>query len=119
MSNPYPQSHYHPDSKVSVEEMDSLYTALDDEQAAIVAHAKLVGKQRTYRMPVGQHPAEVAALLDAAKASLTNSRMIERDLMSRYINLHVYSPKTENTDEYIKAYRYVGELRDAQIAAHL
>ena len=67
-------NHYHPNSQVSVEEMDSLYTVLDDEQAAIVAHAKLVGKQRTYRMPVNQHPAEIAALLDAAKASLTIDR---------------------------------------------
>jgi len=68
-------NHYHPNSQISVEEMDALYTVLDDEQAAIVAHAKLVGKQRTYRMPVGQHPAEIAALLDAAKAEMFESRM--------------------------------------------
>ena len=60
--------HYHPNSQVSIEEMDALCTVLDDEQAAIIAHAKLVGKQRTYRMPVGQHPADIAVLLDAAKA---------------------------------------------------
>lgn len=69
--------HYHPDGQVSVEEMDALYTVLDDEQAAIVAHAKLVGKQRTYRMPVGQHPADVAALLDAAKAD-NRARLAQR-----------------------------------------
>ena len=67
-------SHYHPNSQVSEAEMDGLYTVLDDEQAAIIAHIKLVGKRNSHQMPDNQHPAEIAAALDAAKASLTLNR---------------------------------------------
>ncbi len=107
--------HYHPDSKVSVEEMDALYTILDDEQAAIVAHAKLVGKQRTYRMPVNQHPAEIAALLDAVKASLTKIRILDFAFPADYAD----NARGRETGEYTKACNIAAGVFARQIVNHL
>ncbi len=113
-------NHYHPNSQVSEAEMDALYTVLDDEQTAIIAHAKLVGKQRTYRMPVNQHPAEIAAALDAAKAS----RYVATDRMNNFWHSKFFA-EANNFDDvplcaaHTEAHRLAAGVFAGQIVNHL